>query len=199
MTEPATESPNPPVGMVSGDEEAPYGRHPDGRPKAKPGRKPGQKSGTGTTRARSSSSSRTAAPTIDYETAILGLFQIPAGALAIAGMQRPVFAADAAAITIHAPNIAHALDQLARERPEVAAVLDRVLQVGPYGILIAAVAPLVLQLLANHNVLPAGAIGTTAPQTLVQNFMPEAQFPTEVPNPMGNGGQVTPVGESDSA
>jgi hypothetical protein len=89
-------------------------------------------------------------------------------------MQRPVFAADAAAITIHAPNIAEALDQLANERPEIAAILDRVLQVGPYGVLIAAVAPLALQLLANHEALPPGAMGTVPPTTLIANFMPHA-------------------------
>jgi hypothetical protein len=111
----------------------------------------------------------------DYKTPILGLMQIPAGALAIAGMQRPVFLADSAAITIHGPNIAEALDQLANERPEVAAVLDRVLQVGPYGVLIAAVAPLALQILANHNVLPGGTLGTIPPPQLVTNFIgPEA-------------------------
>jgi hypothetical protein len=165
-TEPTTAT--PPIDMVNPDTEAPYGRRADGTPRAKPGRRPGAQSRP--TRTRS-----TPPPTIaDYKTPILGLFQIPAGALAMAGMRRPVFAADAAAITIYSPNIAEALDQLAHERPEVAAVLDRVLQVGPYGVLIAAAAPLVLQLLANHNAVPPGIMGTVPPETLIANFMPEA-------------------------
>jgi hypothetical protein len=109
---------------------------------------------------------------IDYRTPIIGLFQIPAGILSIAGMRRPVFAADAAAITIHGPNIADALDKLAQERPEIAAILERVLQVGPYGVLIAAVAPLTLQILANHDALPPGALGTVPPAELVSQFVP---------------------------
>jgi hypothetical protein len=100
-------------------------------------------------------------------------------------MQKPVFAADAAAITIHSENIAEALDQLAHERPEIAAVLDRVLQVGPYGVLIAAVAPLALQILANHGAVPAGVMGTIPPGTLIANFMPNAG--ANAPDPTGNG------------
>lgn len=177
MTENATaaeEVLTPPVGMTGDDPAAPYGRRADGTPRSKPGRRPGQKSGTGTPRRQSTRA--TTPPTLtDYKTPILGLMQIPAGALAIAGMQKPVFLADSAAITIHAEPIATALDQLAQERPEVAAVLDRILQVGPYGVLIAAVAPLALQILANHNVLPGGHMGTVPPQQLVVNFIgPEA-------------------------
>jgi hypothetical protein len=177
MTEQATEpTPIPPVSMTGDDPEAPYGRMADGSPRKKPGRKPGQTTGTGRpTRQRTSSRATNPPILTDYKTPILGLMQIPAGALAIAGMQRPVFLADSAAITIHAEPIATALDQLAQERPEIAQALNRVLQVGPYGILIAAVAPLVLQILANHNVLPGGTMGTVPPPQLVLNFVgPEA-------------------------
>lgn len=152
--------------LTGEDTEAPYGRKADGTPRQAPGRKPGQRTGTGTTRRRRQPDR------VDYKTPILGLFQLPAGVLAIAGMQRPVFAADAAAITVHAPNIAQALDDLAHERPEVAAVLDRVLQVGPYGVLIAAVVPLALQVLANHEALPAGALGTIPREQLIASFVP---------------------------
>ena len=191
MSEQQTETVSPPVDMVSGDQDAPYGRKSDGTPRSKPGRRPGQRNGTG--RGATRERRTTTAPKLtNYRDPILGLFQIPAGALALAGMQRPVFAADAAAISIHAPNIAEALDQLAQERPEVAAVLDRVLQVGPYGILIAAVAPLALQLMTNHGAIPAGIMGTHPPEILVQNFMPEvaAQMQEETVNPTENGSPV---------
>lgn len=174
----------PPIGMTGADEEAPYGRKPDGSPRARPGRKPGQTTGTGTRRTSTRKPTAAKAET-DYKTPLLGLFQIPAGALAIAGMQKPVFAADAAAITIHSENIADALNDLAHERPEIAAVLDRVIQVGPYGILIAAVAPLVFQILTNHGALPAGVMGTIPPGTLIANFMPNAG--AMAPDPTDNG------------
>jgi hypothetical protein len=195
MTEQGTETPTPPVGMTGPDEDAPYGRLPDGTPRKKPGRKPGQRSGTGATRTRKSSTT-TAPKLTNYRDPLLGLFQIPAGALAIAGMQKPVFAADAAAITIHAPNIAEALDQLAQERPEIAAVLDRVLQVGPYGILIAAVAPMAMQILTNHGAIPVGVMGTQDPVMLVQNFMPAAlqEQPGPSPDPTENGQKEQPYG-----
>ena len=88
-----TELPPVVTPMTGEDSEAPYGRRADGTPKAKPGRRTGQRTGEGTTRRRRTPDR------VDYRTPILGLFQLPAGVLAIAGMQRPVFAADAAAIT----------------------------------------------------------------------------------------------------
>ena len=181
MTEQTAET--PPVGMVGPDEDAPYGRRPDGSPRRRPGRKPGQTAST-TTRKRPTSTPQSKS----YREPLIGLMQIPAGGLALAGMQRPVFAADAAAITIHAPNIAEALDQLAQERPEIAAVLDRVLQVGPYGVLIAAVSPLVLQILTNHRAIPAGVMGTQPPEILLSNFMPNLRMP-EPSDPTENGQQ----------
>jgi hypothetical protein len=148
------------------DQDAPYGRRADGSPKAKPGRRPGQASGTGTTRRRKQPDK------VDYKTPLIGLAQLPAGILAMVGMRKPVYAADAAAITIHAPPIAGALDDLAHEDPAAAAVLDRVLQVGPYGALLATIAPLVLQVLANHEAIPPGTLGTRTPQDLINSFVP---------------------------
>jgi hypothetical protein len=174
--------------LTGKDEDAPYGRKADGTPRDKPGRRPGQKTGTGS-RPRPRQTARAA---VDYETPLLGLFQLPAGVLAIAGMQKPVFAADAGAITIHAPHIAKALHDLAQERPEIAGILDRVLQVGPYGVLIAAIAPLVLQILTNHGALPPGMLGTIPPEQLIASFVPAA----ESPNPNGerrDGDSAEPV------
>jgi hypothetical protein len=111
---------------------------------------------------------------VDYRPGIMGLMQLPAGVLAFAGMNKPELAADAATITVYAPGIADALNELAKERPEVAAVLDRVLSVGPYGLVIAAVMPMVLQILANHGVLPAGLMGTVPKEAMLQHMAQQA-------------------------
>jgi hypothetical protein len=110
------------------------------------------------------------------------------------GVRKPVFAADAAAITVHALPIASALDDLAHEDAAVAAVLERVLQVGPYGALLAAVAPLVLQVLANHEAIPPGTLGTIPPDQLIRSFVPEevrAQMDAAQEAAAQNGGRAS--------
>jgi len=93
------------------------------------------------------SAARPKAP--DFRPGLNGVFQLIATPLAFT---QPL---DAVAVANHGPNIAEALNDLAQERPEVAAVLQRILAVGPYGAVIAATLPLVVQLLHNHDVLPA--------------------------------------------
>lgn len=88
----------------------------------------------------------------DFRPGLNGMFQLAAAPLAFA---QPL---DALAVAQHGPNIAEALNDLAQERPEVAMVLQRILAVGPYGAVIAAVVPLVVQVLHNHDVLPAQAV-----------------------------------------
>lgn len=101
----------------------------------------------------------------DYTKGIEGLGQLAAGALFF------VAPADAAAVGYHIPPIAVALNDLAREDPRVAALLDKILQVGPYGMLLGAVMPLVLQILTNHGKVPAGMLGTLEPEVLVGAFL----------------------------
>ena len=149
--------------------EAPYGYKKDGTPyKRRP-------NGAGKGRSTGGGGRRKKAP--DYADGINGVFQIAATALAIAGDKKPVLLADSIAITMHGPNIAEGLNQLAQERPEVAAVLERILQVGPYGLVIGATFPLVFQLLTNHGVAPAGLLGTHKPEDLIASVMPKPQTP----------------------
>jgi hypothetical protein len=115
----------------------------------------------------------------DYRPGILGLIQLPAGVLAIAGLNKPELAADAATLTVYAPGIAEAVNDLANERPEIAAVLDRVLAVGPYGALIAAVAPMALQILCNHDVVPSGILGTVPKEALFAHMEAERKAQEE--------------------
>lgn len=160
---------------------APWGLKDDGSPAAKPGRKPGQKNGSGQ---KSQKHRRPAAAAPEkkaqkkkaagqpvYAEAIEGLLQLPAAALAMLGQNNPMYLADGQAIAMHAPNIATALDQTAQVNPSVAAALDRIVQIGPYGAIIAAVAPLVAQILTNHQLLPTnadgmGMLGAVNPQFL---------------------------------
>lgn len=109
----------------------------------------------------------------DYRPGILGLLQLPAGVLAVAGLNKPELAADAATLTVYAPGVADAVNDLANERPEIAAVLDRVLAVGPYGALLAAVTPMVLQILCNHEVIPSGILGTVPKEALLAHMEQE--------------------------
>lgn len=148
------------------DPEAPWGRKADGSPKAKPGRPSGtpDKSPRSRTRRRISASAppRRTSKTRpakkpehpDYVPGLLGIAQLFAAPLMVAGLKSPALALDAAAITVHAESIAQAMQETAEQVPQFAAVLDKVLTVGPYGALLGAVLPFGVQLLANHGVLP---------------------------------------------
>ena len=97
----------------------------------------------------------------DYRAGIEGIGQMAAFGLSF---KSP---ADAAAVMIHTPPIAQAMADLANEKPEVAAILDRLLAAGPYAALLTAVTPLILQVLCNHGKMPAGLMGTVPPEQLV--------------------------------
>lgn len=108
----------------------------------------------------------------DYRTPLLGIGQLAAAPCLLAGqaLKRPEFIADGAAITTHTPPIADAINQLAHDDPQVAAILDRLLVIGPYGALLAAIMPLVAQIVTNHRkeVLPVTqAFGAVDPDVLI--------------------------------
>lgn len=112
----------------------------------------------------------------DYTSGINGIFQMIALPLAFTAP------ADAAAVGHHAPQIADALNDLAKERPEVAAVLERLLSVGPYGALIGAVLPLGVQLLHNHGVVPesvATTMGATPKRLIMDSLREQAEAAQE--------------------
>ncbi len=89
---------------------------------------------------------------VNYREGLDALFSTASfGLLMAAGDHNKPLLADAKAVAEHGPNISAALDQLANEKPEVAAVLEKILAVGPYGLVLGAVAPLVAQVLSNHG------------------------------------------------
>jgi hypothetical protein len=82
-----------------------------------------------------------------------GIFQL-AGFGLMMGRQY----ADAGAISKHGPGITDEIARLAEDDARLADAVDRLTSVGPYGALIAAVSPLVIQVMVNHgriNAVPA--------------------------------------------
>lgn len=152
------------------DEEAPYGRKADGTPREKPGPKPGAPSASqGRARASSAGPKRKAKGATDYRPGLLGIAQMVSLPLSFSEKTVP----DAWAIDQTAPGIAEALNDLAAERPEVAAMLDRILAAGPYGALIAALLPLVIQIATNHGLIPpavSASLGAHDPATIVEHL-----------------------------
>lgn len=76
-------------------------------------------------------------------------FLVSAGALVLLFNPR-----DGQAIIAGAPKQAAALDQLAKENPAVKRALERMLTASVYGQLVAAFAPTVLTIAANHGAVP---------------------------------------------
>jgi hypothetical protein len=76
--------------------------------------------------------------------------------------------ADAATVGTHFPNVARELANLAENYDQLAKPIDLLIQIGPFGALIAAAMPMVMQLAANHNLIDAtsGLGGVVPPKML---------------------------------
>lgn len=123
---------------------------------------------------RKTTARRATTPTKTAERAdgVQGLFQLTAAGLAMFGQ-----VADAGAIHKHSESVALETAKLAEDNASVARVVDYVCAVGPFAGLIAAVMPLCLQILANHNKIPAAAVssfGVVDPRTLEAEIRLEA-------------------------
>jgi len=180
------------------DPEAPYGRNPrTGEPYkrsqeererlARNLRNGRAAQATGRVGATRAARAPKATPADPYTTTVLGLLQAPAFALSAASRFNPTLGLDALAVTLHAPNIAKAVGSLAREDARIAAVLDRVASVGPYGLLVMALSPLLLQIGANHGLIrPIPDMGVLAPDQLLE----AAGVPSDNSESAPNSGQT---------
>jgi hypothetical protein len=141
-----TPVPDSPVSeVISGaDPEAPYGRFKNGKPRKNP-------VGGGPSAPRSKRQYQSKTKT-DYRPGFLGITQIIAfGASFVSPL-------DAVAVQDHAPRLADAVQVTADNDPRFAAAMDRILSAGPYAALFAAAMPLVVQIMHNHDLVPAEVI-----------------------------------------
>jgi hypothetical protein len=87
--------------------------------------------------------------------------------------------ADAGAVDMHFPAIAHEVAELAQENEKVATIVDRIIAVGPYAGLLTAVMPLALQLLVNHDRIQSSAAGMLGGKVMSKEAL-EAKVKAEI-------------------
>lgn len=149
--------------ITDADPEAPFGRFKNGKPRKNPPK--------GVAAPRAKSSGYKSKTKTDYRPGFLGMAQM--GAF-VASFFSPL---DAIAVTDHAPSIAEAVQVTADNDPKFATAMDRILSVGPYAALISATVPMVMQILHNHDVVPAEIVkgmGGRSKQEVIDSLTPAA-------------------------
>lgn len=183
------------------DDDAPFGRDDAGKPIAphgftatgkvkKDGRGRPTRGGAGARpaapkpRPARPSSSGPARGKRNYKDAIKGMLH----ALALPMLPMPSMQLDAAAIILHADDVAEAFNTTAQTRPEIAAMCEKLMVVGPYGLLIGALIKPAAQIAVNHGIIPeamAGTFGAVPPAQLGHQLAamlhPTAPTPPPVP------------------
>ncbi len=106
------------------------------------------------------------------EQGLVGLAQLGQGICLMTGLY-----ADAGAVGRHAPPVAHELANCAEGREWLSKPIDLLIEVGPFGALVAAALPLTLQIMANHGKIdPSRMVG----QGIVPPEVLEAQMRADV-------------------
>lgn len=127
----------------------------------------GNTSGSSTPRTTTPRTARAKAPAVDYRPALCGLGQLGAAVL------MAVSPLDAHAVVTHTVPIAEAAQITADASPGFAALLDKIVGIGPWSALVAATVPLGLQVAANHGWLPvnlAVQLGARDPQDIAREL-----------------------------
>jgi hypothetical protein len=121
------------------------------------------------------------------EKAGLGLMQVLAFGAGMLGRFKlvPVLPEDVAAVHYHARPIAKAFADTAAEDERFAAIFDRLTELGPYGVFIEALTPLVVQIVVNHkseirnNPELAQQMGAVPPDVLMAVVMGQSEQPDD--------------------
>lgn len=188
LTDYAESVPATPSVTNEGDPDAPHGRNPKtGEPykrskewrdklaaKLAEGRQNQATKRPPRLRARPKASAGTARSSrpasVDYRPTVMMLAQIPAVLLAVIGRMTgdEAWELDSATVQLHAPGIANAAHDTAQVDERLASILDKAMEVGPYGALIATGLPMVLQMAANHKKMaPNPAMGILSREELL--------------------------------
>lgn len=135
------------------------------------GRPPGRKAASGPPKAAKQAPRQAATPPeVTYAQAASGLLSlIPIGlAMAARVLRNERLALDSVAVSRGIPDLAQAAGDIAVTDARIAAVLDKVEQVGPWGAFIMAGLPIALQIGANHGfVEPSETMGILTPDQLM--------------------------------
>ncbi len=120
---------------------------------------------------------------LNREQSVQGLFQMLAAVPLVVSNSVPkdkpelrtALLADSAAIAMYAKPIGKGAAELAVNDPRFAKVLDKVIQAGPYGVLLIPVFQLGAQLAANHKVIEPGVLGTVESDALIASVVAEEE------------------------
>lgn len=166
--------PETPMTVPTGNgDPAPYGLTKDGKPRGKPGPRPGARAAPPKNRpAGPPPPGRKPGPAKasgrpDYRPGLMGLAQIPMGLLAGIGTRNRKFLADAATCTIYVPPVVEAVNEIAQENEQVAAICERITAIGPWGLVVGPLVVMTAQILVNHGVVPVGIAGTSDPEAII--------------------------------
>jgi hypothetical protein len=151
------------------DSDAPYGRFANGKPRKSPAGKYTERSAPAPGKKRSAPAKTSKAKGPDYKAMSLGLVQLPASMLFMAGQARgnQPLTADAAALLLHGDALADGIAGLAEQDVRVARLLEKISAVGPYSALITPALAITLQMATNHKRVPVGTMGTVSPDELI--------------------------------
>lgn len=97
----------------------------------------------------------------DYREAIKGAVQVPASVLLVK------YPADACVLLANADSLAEVGQQLAEHDERIAALLEKVTEVGPYGAAAALIVTMGAQFMVNHGIIKPGIMNTVPPDVLI--------------------------------
>lgn len=162
------------------DPEAPYGRFRNGNPRKRPAKNVAITVASPARKAPKPKKPTQEAP--DYVAIARANVQLLGGLVGIAATatKRATLAMDSATLIVHAEPMAQGWGQAALDDARIARWLEKV---GSIGTVSAALAPTIAvfaQIMVNHGRLPAGAMGTLAPDALMARA---EQLATEAAGP----------------